>query len=261
MARRKEGRSVDGSSSAVEPANQIGRPPEEEIGNSEALTEALRSLGISEEEEASRRLVLRVARMLRTARKKVGLAQDKLAEGAGLTQNYVSKLESRDMARGPTLDVLARYAHALDCDVAISLRNKSTGEVIASAESGESAYSGVANDFVSEVACLTNAMVCAGAYWHRTQTDAALSREVTLHFDRSADLHTHNFVTLANSLSEMTRGFTKSVTIVAKPQVGYPRYSAGEVTIGKIKPRIAKQQGFKRYWRILPRLVDLDKKR
>ena len=55
-------------------------------------------------------------RRLRTER---GLSQERLAEAAGVTLNYVGNLERGE--QGPSLHVLIKLARALDVDVATLL--------------------------------------------------------------------------------------------------------------------------------------------
>ena len=50
-------------------------------------------------------------------RKQAGLTQQKLADKAGITMNYLSKIESPKMNRGFTIVILGRIADALEIDI------------------------------------------------------------------------------------------------------------------------------------------------
>ena len=46
-----------------------------------------------------------------------GLTQQQLADKAGISMNYIAKIESKKMQRGFTIVVLGRIADALDIDI------------------------------------------------------------------------------------------------------------------------------------------------
>ena len=46
-----------------------------------------------------------------------GLTQQQLADKAGISMNYIAKIESKKMQRGFTITVLGRIADALDIDI------------------------------------------------------------------------------------------------------------------------------------------------
>ena len=50
-------------------------------------------------------------------RKKAGLTQQQLADKAGITMNYIAKIESKKMQRGFTIVILGRIADALNIDI------------------------------------------------------------------------------------------------------------------------------------------------
>lgn len=64
---------------------------------------------------SSKGLLAAVARHISTRRKALGLTQEKLAERAGVSTNYISKLEIGMNA--PSLRALSRLAEALQVDV------------------------------------------------------------------------------------------------------------------------------------------------
>lgn len=47
----------------------------------------------------------------------LGLTQQQLADKAGITMNYVAKIESKKMQRGFTIVILGRIADALEIDI------------------------------------------------------------------------------------------------------------------------------------------------
>jgi transcriptional regulator with XRE-family HTH domain len=57
-------------------------------------------------------------------RKALGLSQHELAELTGTTQSAVARLEAG--ARPPKIDTLLRIAHALDCELEVQLRPRTT---------------------------------------------------------------------------------------------------------------------------------------
>lgn len=46
-----------------------------------------------------------------------GLTQQQLADKAGISMNYIAKIESKKMQRGFTIVVLGRIANALNIDI------------------------------------------------------------------------------------------------------------------------------------------------
>lgn len=50
-------------------------------------------------------------------RKEAGLTQQELADKAGITMNYLSKIESQKMNRGFTIVIIGRIADALEIDI------------------------------------------------------------------------------------------------------------------------------------------------
>ena len=50
-------------------------------------------------------------------REAFGLTQQQLADKAGITMNYVAKIESKKMQRGFTIVILGRIADALEIDI------------------------------------------------------------------------------------------------------------------------------------------------
>ena len=76
------------------------------------------------EKDVSRRVVLEVARLLRSERIRQGISMDRLAQKASLSQPMISYVE-RGM-RNPTLDTLLRIANALDVDLSKLIKRAST---------------------------------------------------------------------------------------------------------------------------------------
>lgn len=50
-------------------------------------------------------------------REAAGLTQQQLADKAGITMNYVAKIESKKMQRGCTIVIVGRIADALGIDI------------------------------------------------------------------------------------------------------------------------------------------------
>ena len=54
---------------------------------------------------------------IKKEREKKGLTQQHLADKAGITMNYLAKIESQKMGRGFTIVILGRIADALEIDI------------------------------------------------------------------------------------------------------------------------------------------------
>ena len=55
--------------------------------------------------------------IFRKIREQSGLTQQQLADKAGITMNYLAKIESQKMGRGFTIVILGRIADALEIDI------------------------------------------------------------------------------------------------------------------------------------------------
>ena len=56
-------------------------------------------------------------------REKANLTQQQLADKAGISMNYIAKIESKKMQRGFTIVVLGRIADALELDIRLLFDN------------------------------------------------------------------------------------------------------------------------------------------
>ena len=54
---------------------------------------------------------------IKRLREETGLTQQQLADKAGITMNYLAKIESQKMQRGFTIVILGRIADALNIDI------------------------------------------------------------------------------------------------------------------------------------------------
>lgn len=54
---------------------------------------------------------------IKRLREKAGLTQQQLADKAGITMNYLAKIESQKMQRGCTIVIVGRIADALRIDI------------------------------------------------------------------------------------------------------------------------------------------------
>jgi transcriptional regulator with XRE-family HTH domain/ElaB/YqjD/DUF883 family membrane-anchored ribosome-binding protein len=107
----------------------------EEQRNVEILRRRVQAREAEDPDAAAFGWVARVGAALRRARDMRGLTQTVLSDGTNITQGYLSSLETGKLVRGPTVDVLYRYAAALDCDCEITLRDSQTGEVVTTVRS------------------------------------------------------------------------------------------------------------------------------
>ena len=71
-------------------------------------------------------LFAQIAEQVADRRSELGLSQAELAEICGTTQSAIARLESG--GRPPRIDTLLKLAHALDCDLAVELRPRSSTE-------------------------------------------------------------------------------------------------------------------------------------
>lgn len=58
-----------------------------------------------------------IRRNIKKYREAANLTQQQLADKAGITMNYVAKIESKKMQRGFTIVILGRIADALEIDI------------------------------------------------------------------------------------------------------------------------------------------------
>ena len=54
---------------------------------------------------------------IKKERERQGLTQQQLADKAGISMNYLAKIESQKMGRGFTIIILGRIADALEIDI------------------------------------------------------------------------------------------------------------------------------------------------
>lgn len=66
----------------------------------------------------------RIASQVADRRRELGLSQQQLAELTGTTQSAIARLESG--GRPPRIDTLLRIASALDCELDVRLRPRTT---------------------------------------------------------------------------------------------------------------------------------------
>jgi DNA-directed RNA polymerase specialized sigma24 family protein/transcriptional regulator with XRE-family HTH domain len=95
-----------------------------------ALRAAAAKIESAEPDARARTWMTRIGRLLYRARKTAGVAQEKASELADVTQAYVSRMEHGASPRGPSVEMLLRYAEALGYDCEILLRDKNTGAVL-----------------------------------------------------------------------------------------------------------------------------------
>ena len=58
-----------------------------------------------------------IRKNIKEYRKKANLTQQQLADKAGISMNYIAKIESKKMQRGFTIVVIGRIADALGIDI------------------------------------------------------------------------------------------------------------------------------------------------
>jgi transcriptional regulator with XRE-family HTH domain len=113
-------------------------PSAQETANVAAFDELAQSLGLTSGAARPRRWISRIGGLLRNTRALQKVGQSELAQRAELTQPYLSRLENGLLPkRGPTVDVLMRFAEAMGCDINISLRAKQTGELLGSVSTAD----------------------------------------------------------------------------------------------------------------------------
>jgi transcriptional regulator with XRE-family HTH domain len=124
------------ASPSVNPSSGLDADRErQEALNVDILRQRVRARAAEDPDAAAFGWVARVGAALRRARDVRGLTQTVLSDGTNITQGYLSSLETGKLVRGPTVDVLYRYAAALACDCEITLRDKRTGEVVTTVRS------------------------------------------------------------------------------------------------------------------------------
>lgn len=61
---------------------------------------------------------------IKKERERQGLTQQQLADKAGISMNYLAKIESEKMQRGFSITILGRLADALNIDIQDFFQNK-----------------------------------------------------------------------------------------------------------------------------------------
>lgn len=61
---------------------------------------------------------------IKKGRERQGLTQQQLADKAGISMNYLAKIESEKMQRGFSITILGRLADALNIDIQDFFQNK-----------------------------------------------------------------------------------------------------------------------------------------
>lgn len=61
---------------------------------------------------------------IKKERERQGLTQQQLADKAGISMNYLAKIESEKMQRGFSITILGRLADALNIDIRDFFQNK-----------------------------------------------------------------------------------------------------------------------------------------
>ncbi len=64
-----------------------------------------------------------IRKNIKEYRKKANLTQQQLADKAGISMNYIAKIESKKMQRGFTIVVAGRIADALGIDIRLLFEN------------------------------------------------------------------------------------------------------------------------------------------
>ena len=64
-----------------------------------------------------------IRKNIKKYRKKANLTQQQLADKAGISMNYIAKIESKKMQRGFTIVVAGRIAEALGIDIRLLFEN------------------------------------------------------------------------------------------------------------------------------------------
>jgi transcriptional regulator with XRE-family HTH domain len=109
--------------------------PLAEAGEFDAVAQ---SLGLTAEEIRPRTWLLRIGALLHQMRTHKRLKQEQMAQTAGVTQAYLSRLENGLIPkRGPTVEVLLRCAEAAGCDIEIAVRSRKDHTVIGTVSSAD----------------------------------------------------------------------------------------------------------------------------
>jgi transcriptional regulator with XRE-family HTH domain len=133
----------------VSSASTLEETIAEEARNVEILRQRLRARATEDPDARTFGWVALVGSALRRARDARELTQTVLSEKTSITQGYLSSVETGKLVRGPTMDVLYRYAAALNCDCEIVLRDRKSGAVVTSMQSSEITDPEVSEDIVS----------------------------------------------------------------------------------------------------------------
>ncbi len=103
--------------------------------NAGEFDEIAESLGLTKGTRP-RRWLLRIGALLQDMREHANLKQAKMAQTAGVTQAYLSRLENGVIPkRGPTVEVLLRCAEAAGCSIEIAVRSRKDNQLLGSVSS------------------------------------------------------------------------------------------------------------------------------
>jgi transcriptional regulator with XRE-family HTH domain len=106
-------------------------PSAAQRANVAEFDELVDSLGLNEAEQRPRRWTMRIGALLQRVRTHAQLKQTQMSKKAGLTQSYLSRLENGLIPkRGPTIDVLLRWAEAADSTIEVVVRSKREGRIL-----------------------------------------------------------------------------------------------------------------------------------
>lgn len=116
---------TDAGEGDLSPANRSERRRSGESGRTASTLERLRRRLAASDAGEEQALFRAIAQEVAQRRLDWGLSQRELADLCGTTQSAIARIERG--ARPPRIDTLLRIGRALDCELAVELRPRTTG--------------------------------------------------------------------------------------------------------------------------------------
>jgi transcriptional regulator with XRE-family HTH domain len=170
------------------------------------------SLAVGVDQIRPRSWLLRIGALLHKTRTHKHLKQEEMAQTAGVTQAYLSRLERGLIPkRGPTVDVLLRCAEAAGCDIEIAVRSRKDHTLIGTVSSADLVSVGSQASYTAPKA---NPAEIVEVIFEPQPTTARGHQDPTAGSTKEVDF-THAFKAIEQAQASLTGLLRKYETIVS----------------------------------------------